>query len=61
MQIFRENKRKRRKRRERFRKKTQLGFGRLVQPWTVDVLVLNWSTQSQDLCWGDTSLSGQRE
>ena len=46
---------------KRFRKKTQLGFGRPVQPWTVDVLVLNWSAQSQDLRWGVTFLSDQRE
>ena len=50
--IWRKQKKKRRKKRE------SLG---LVQPWIVDVLVLHWSAQSQDLCWGETSSSDQRE
>ena len=32
----------------------------LTVKW-VDVLALNWSAQSQDLCWEDTSSSDQRE
>ena len=54
-------KEKEKKEERKFRKKNQYRFGRLVQPWTVDVLALNWSTQLQDLCWRDTSSSDQRE
>ena len=59
--IFRENKKKEKKEERKFRKKNQFRFGRLAQPRTVDVLALNWSAKSQDLCWGDTSSSDQRE
>ena len=57
VQIFRENKRKREEKKRESLGKNQFRFGCLVQLWTVDVLVLNWSAQSQDLCWGDTSSS----
>ena len=52
---------KEKKEERKFRKKNQFRFGLLVQPWEVDVLAMNWSAQSQDLCWGDTSSSDQRE
>ena len=52
---------KQKKEQRKFRKKNQIKFGHLVQPWTVDVLSLNWSAQSQDLCWEDKTSSDQRE
>ena len=52
---------KQKKEQRKFRKKNQIRFGHLVQPWTVDVLALKWSAQSQDLCCGDKISSYQRE
>ena len=60
IQIYRENKRKREGRREKVQEES-FRFGCLVQPCIVNVLVLNWSAQSQDLSWGDTSSSDLRE
>ena len=48
-------KKNRRKKSESVGRKKQFRFGCLLQPWTVEVLVLNWSAQSQDLHWRDTS------
>ena len=40
VQIFKDKK-KRRKKRQNLERKKQFRFGRLVQPWTVDILALN--------------------
>ena len=49
VQVSRENKKNREQRREKVVKKEAVQFGHLVQSWTV--LALNWSAQTQDLCW----------
>ena len=58
VQIFKVNKKKEKKEEKKFRKKV---LDLVVLYSIVNVLALNWSAQSHDLCWRDTSSSHQRE
>ena len=61
VQIFWKSKRKREERREKVYKSLRCRFCCSMQMWTVEILALNWSAQSQNLCWRDLSSSDQRE